>query len=630
MAAMLVPMMAMAGSAIDAARLYVVKVRLQQACDAGVLAGRKFMTGTGATIDDTAAGHARTFFRNNFATGWLGTSDTTFTPTKTSNSQVSGTAVTTVPMTLMKIFGITSNTMTVACQARFDVADTDVLFVLDTTGSMACLPAHTSSECNNYVGDAGNSSYTRPSNSNGVAGYTGTAFSVPESDNSRIDALRAAVLNFYDTFDSVKDPTTKVRYGFVTYASSVNVGKAIKDVVPSALVGSNSGDTAAYQSRKVTGEYEISLTVTSQNNSKSQQGCTSSTKYTRTPAATQTNAYPFSTSTGTATIETQQWNSTTSKCEDVTKVMGPVYTYAQYSWPVDGVVAGNTVTNPTKVRGQTMKWLGCIETITDTPGQTSFSVTSPPSEINPNASPTGAARWVPQMQDLAYIRNGSFTNNATDYTDGDNWYVAPGYGSDAYATAVNGGVRFSVDGDSYQKSGAIACGKPVKRLGVMTRSEVSNWVNAADFAPMGGTYHDIGMIWGARLIAPDGPWGTDTAAWPGRNAPNRVIVFLTDGDMAPTTSSYSMYGQEGYDRLVTNGNFGSIVDYHNKRFLAACAAAKAQRIDIWTVAIAPSASTTLESCASAKQQAQFTTSGTDLGDIFETIAEKLAMLRLSQ
>ena len=43
MAIALIPISAMVGSGIDTARLYVVKVRLQQACDAGALAGRKAM-----------------------------------------------------------------------------------------------------------------------------------------------------------------------------------------------------------------------------------------------------------------------------------------------------------------------------------------------------------------------------------------------------------------------------------------------------------------------------------------------------------------------------------------------------------------------------------------------------------
>lgn len=639
MAAALVPMLGLAGSAVDVSRMYVVKVRLQQACDAGVLAGRKFMISTTATIDDPAKRQAETFFKNNFQDGWMKTSSTVFTPVKTSAAQVSGTATTIVPMTIMKFFGFGNKPLSVTCQARYDVADTDVLFVLDTTGSMACLPADSDATCSAYVSAAGNNTYTRPSSSDqnrSVAGYAGAnAYSAPEKSGSRIDALRKAVLSFWDTFDSVKDPSTRVRYGFVTYSSSVNAGRAIQDVIPSALVGSNAGDTAYYQSRHVTGEYQISRTVTAANNGKAQTGCVSSAKYTRTPAAAQT----FDPSTGAATVMTQEWNSSTSKCEDVTKVMGPTWTYERYSWPVSALVAGNAVTNPTKARGQTMRWLGCVETLVDSPGATSFSATSPPDDIDPDVVPSGANRWIPQMQDLEYVRNADWGNAATDTSNGDEGYyvkvngvykfVALTYGSDAQFGAFDGAGN-RADADYLQKSGAMACGKPVKRIGVMTRSDVDNWVKAPDFTPIGGTYHDTGMIWGARLISPTGPWAGDTQpVAAGRNV-NRVIIFLTDGDMAPTNSSYSLYGLEGYDKRVSGSNTtNTLTDLHNARFLAACASAKANKIDIWTIAIDSSSSPQLTSCASNTGQAQYTTSGTDLTTIFTDIAKKLAMLRLT-
>ena len=61
-----------------------------------------------------------------------------------------------------------------------------------------------------------------------VNGYAGTtAYSVPEKANSRIEALRQAVLSFYTTFAANADPSTHVRYGFVTYTSTVNAGQAI-------------------------------------------------------------------------------------------------------------------------------------------------------------------------------------------------------------------------------------------------------------------------------------------------------------------------------------------------------------------------------------------------------------------
>lgn len=613
MAISLIPISALAGSAVDMSRLYVVKVRLQQACDAGVLAGRKFMddSNTTSTLDATATTRANQFFANNFRTGWMGTSGTVFTPSKSSDSQVSGTASTVVPMTVMKMFGFTSNTLSVTCRARYDVADTDVIFVLDTTGSMACLPSDSDSTCTAYVNAAGNNTYTRPSGS-GVQGYSGTtAFSVPEKDGSRIDALRTAVLSFYDTFAANADPSTHVRYGFVTYTSSVNVGKAIQEVAPSVLVGSASGDTATYQSRQVYSDYESNVAYAA--NGKSYGSCNAG------PVRTPSVAKTYDTSNGTAKETSDLWYNGT--CYTKTRTLIPKWVYKPLAFDVTGVVAGNTVTNPTKVRGQTMRWYGCVETNVDTKGQTTFSATNPPSDIDPDASPSGSQRWIPQMQDLAYRRNGSpWTNTADDYSNGDDWDYTPGFGSEPYVS----------NGDKLQKGGFVACGKPVKRLGNMSRSQVSSFVNAADFVPLGGTYHDTGMIWGARLISPTGLWANDTTAWANRNAPNRVIVFMTDGQMAPSLSSYSMYGMEGYDRRATNGDFGNITDYHNRRFLAACAAAKARNIDIWTIAIDDAASPTLQSCATTTTQSFFTTSGDGLEQAFRTIAQRLAMLRITQ
>lgn len=64
------------GCAVDAARVYVVNSRLQQACDAGALAGRRAMVDTSTTntvLDPTATSQAQTFFANNFRSGWFGT-----------------------------------------------------------------------------------------------------------------------------------------------------------------------------------------------------------------------------------------------------------------------------------------------------------------------------------------------------------------------------------------------------------------------------------------------------------------------------------------------------------------------------------------------------------------------------
>ena len=281
MAMFLIPLSGLVGSAVDISRLYVVKARLQQACDAGALAGRKFMVDPGPDLDANATTQAQNFFANNFkkdnpaagTLGFMNTSAVTFTPTRTTDNQVAGTASASVPMTITKMFGTSSVALNVGCQARFDVADTDIMFVLDTTGSMACSPSGSDS-CG-----TGTYTYTRPSGSGGVPGYAGTT-GVATSElyqngvnASRIEALRKAVLSFYDTFAANADPSTKIRYGFVTYSSSVNVGQAILDKSSSYLVGSGgTSDTAKYQSRHVYADYVVAYTETA--NSKTQAKCT--------------------------------------------------------------------------------------------------------------------------------------------------------------------------------------------------------------------------------------------------------------------------------------------------------------------------------------------------------------------
>ncbi len=607
MAAFLIPLLGLAGSAVDVARLYVVKARLQQACDAGVLAGRKFMTSTNNTLDPVAVTQAQNFFANNFKTGWMGSTSLVFTPAKTSDSQVAGIASATVPMTLMKIFDMPDKPIAVNCQARYDVADTDVMFVLDTTGSMACLSGG-SDTCG-----TGTYSYIRPT-SGGVPGYAGSnGYAVSElissgANVSRIQALRKAVLSFYDAFAANADPATNVRYGFVSYSSVVNAGQAILDVSPRYLVGSGgSSDQPYYQSRQVYADYTISISDV--RNNKTQANCTAA------PVRTPSTALTYDPSSSTAISTSDVWrtqgsyNSNSYFCYTRTETLGPRWEYKKLQWDVSSLVNGaSSMADPTAVDGSKTQWLGCVETPVENPGQTNFVTNSLPSDLDPDAKPSGAKRWWPHMQDIEYWRTA-----ATDYSNGDDTRNRPSLGSPTMA-----------------QSGYSACGKPVKRLGVMARSDVYNYLYATDFVPQGGTYHDTGMIWGSRLISPTGAWANDTATWPGRNPPNRVIVFLTDGVMSPNSNSYSMYGYEDYDKRVANGDVGSLTNYHNSRFLAACAAAKARNVDVWTVAIASSTSTPLQTCATTTNQALFSPSGNGLSAAFTSIAQHLAMLRITK
>ena len=607
MATAMIPISALAGSAVDMARLYVVKSRLQQACDAGVLAGRKFMAATGTTLDATATAQANAFFANNMRSGWFDTGTATFAPVRTSDNQVSGTAQVRVPMTIMKMFAVADTTVKVACKARYDIADTDVVFVLDTTGSMACRPEDTSAQCNTYVNNNPAQSYTRPSSDpDAVSGYLGsTGYAVPETGSgtgSRIKALRQAVKDFYATMATSIDANTRIRYGFVTYTSTVNAGRAIQAMSSAYMLGATSSETVPYQSRRVTADYNVSYTVAVANNGRSNATCSGAASA-RTPAAALTYN-----SSGRATQNLYVWNSSNSRCETRTYTYGPRYTYQRYDTDVSQFLTGVATADPSKVMGETSRWDGCIEERQTENGATSF--TSASYDLDPDLVPTSdrATKWRPMWADTSYRRYYD-----PDATNGDDNTYRPSFGS-----------------ADLRDSGFYSCGKPIHRISPMSAAEVAAYVDASDFKALGGTYHDTGMIWGTRLLSTKGIFAGDNTGRTGQGTPKKVIIFLTDGDMSPSDSLYGMYGVERFDDRVASGDTSNLKAYHNARFLYECDKAREMGIDVWTVAIGLASTTELKKCARIEAQALSTTSGSGLSAAFQAIAKQVAMLRLQQ
>ena len=602
MAAALIPICGLVGSGLDTARLYVVKVRLQQACDAGVLAGRRSMeTSNASTLDATATAQAQAFFKNNFTQDWMKTSTVSFTPSLTADTQVSGTATAKVPMSLMKMFGAPDITLNVTCEARYDVADSDVMFVLDTTGSMADQPSGS--------GGGGKYAYTRE---NGTTGYA----TAEASTDSKISAVRTAVLNFYDTVAASADSLTHIRYGFVPYSVSVNVGAAIYARDPSYLVNSWN-----YNTRTPAGEANDVVYATNSVSTKNVVQGACAEGVVRTPATGYTVSGSGTSATATAIRKTTSWAPANGgTCTVVTDNMKVNWVYQNASLDTSGFKTGTATPDPTRFGGGTVTWNGCLEERLTTFGTTTFDQNALPPDLDPDLIPySDDTRWKPALPELSYWRGGNTTWTSAGKTStsaSSDWPVSSSYTNAGYWVA--GGYN----GDG------VACPKAAKRLSVMTRADVANYVSASgDLRPGGFTYHDAGMIWGTRFLAPNGPFAADTAAWPGHNPPNRYIVFMTDGEMNSEWTAYSLYGIEYYDKRITGTNNDE--SYHNARFLAECTAAKARGITVFTIAFGTSITSQLKTCASPGQSFQASNSAA-LNTAFQNIAKQVALLRVSK
>lgn len=589
MAISMIPIAGMLGSALDLSRSYLVRTRLQQACDAGVLAARKAMIGN--VILPTDRLRADEFFDGNWKDGTLGTVNTAFSIANgTPANIIAGTATTDMPMTIMKMFGFGAATLEVKCEARMDLTNTDVVFVLDVTGSMACTPADSAGDCSTYAG----------ANTTG----TGDNRAVTEKTGSRIAGLRTAVLDFYDTLADAQTPGTTVRYSFVPYSSTVNVGALIRAVDSNYIA-----NTATYQSRQRDYWWRETSRV---DNTRANATVCANTAVARSPAT----GFP---ATQTFAVYAPV---TINDIDDLPHPLGPYYGYqtcrritVEYRANSTAQPSGflphweyvqRTINNATfKLGTATMDdtvlpqvsrtWKGCIEEVDTVQDWTGGTL---PNDLNVNLIPSSdATRWKPQRPEIMWDPRGGTP------------------------------LPWAVGEQPSKISGAEACPKAATRLNPMTRTEVSNYIAAANgFRAYGGTYHDIGLIWGGRMLSTTGIFAADNTD--AQNT-NRNIVFLTDGAMAPNNRVAGAYGYELLDhRISDDPDNGNLTTRHNARFAALCQNLP-NNVNVWVVAFSQALTTELTNCADPGRA--WTVGNTaDLQDRFREIAGRIAGLRLNK
>jgi len=662
MAAALIPLAGMVGGGVDIARMYIVKTRLQHACDAGALAGRKAMGG--GTWSQTVGGTANypnylagKFFDANYQSTAYGATGVTRSFTE-SAGKVSGTASAQLPMTLMKIFGQPTQTLSVACDAEMRLPNTDVMFVLDTTGSM-------------------------------------DDKAVSSDPVDKISALKVAVKCFYEIVARLDTDATctggapsggtgnqvQIRFGFVPYSVNVNVGK----LLPTAYFP-NSWD---YQTREVKWTYTTTynttwaqgtpaVTNTSTENeensgswsyysnaNKTESQCNNlsdpaNSDYTLTGS----EGSPYSQSQSGSNPVTYTWKTkqdgwyyrwrytyTNRRCElqrrkrtydsvktysrtdtgtttsTVTKSFGG-WDYKKRSIDISGLKNGTNWNGSFNVpeigsngSDRTVNWNGCIEERQTISG-TSFSpIPATAKDLDIDSVPTSdvTTQWKPALGELEYMRrNSSYTNDTVTVTPSDRGYA-------------NWNLDFSQP--------SAYC--PVESRKLQTWSAASTFDTYVDsLTPVGNTYHDIGLLWGARLMSPTGIFKSENEYTPQGGEIERHLIFMTDGDTQTSTENYAAYGLPWYDRRnVAAGDVGSspgattMNDEVNARFLALCTAIKNKNITLWVISFGSGSNSTTETrlsqCATPGRYFVARDSAT-LQTTFRSIADQISQLRLTR
>ncbi|MEM1195087.1 MAG: pilus assembly protein TadG-related protein [Pseudomonadota bacterium] len=674
-AASLVPLLAMVGGAVDASRFYMAETRMQAACDAGALAARRAMADDTFTNEHKQIGE--NFYDQNLETGMFGMTTQGRTYVGTEGGEVQGTASGVLPTSLMGIFGYGQFDLSVSCTADINISNTDIMFVVDVTGSMNCAPD------NPGGGNCGNT----------------------EDAGAKMIGLRAAVMTFYDTVEASTSPQAQVRYGMVPYASNVNVGGAIiaenaswmaSDAVFESRwarfsndgpVDEESGEWVEigeevlevgepynegepfydFETEYVFPEsacadlapasFENQLqTELGTHQGQSDQYIEGNLRYTVYPDDNETlrsgeGGYQYRESDGRCrygwevteffadvtwaiveelqgegSIQFEEWiygqvdtanppggdNPAGSPAGWESVDLTTLYdSTPQVSVPIGG--SGNMATQT---------WDGCIEEA-DTVATTNFDpIPSGALDMNINLVPsTQAERWKPVVKNLVWERRDGTGISEITGTNTNN--------GDIVTVDVAESERVNANGVTVNQSRpGYSCPKAAFRLTDITRSDLEAYVDSLQ--GRSNTYHDIGMLWGARFISPNGIFASSNAAAPNGDAIARHIVFMTDGLLAPNWEVYGMYGLERWTRRVSgSGNSGTLSTAHAERFQAACRLARQENISVWVVAFGTELTENLADCATPGR-AFVADDSTELADTFQDIAQQIAALRLTQ
>lgn len=690
LAAAVIPVIGLVGGGVDMSRLYLTQSRLQGACDAGALMGRKTMgVGTWAANSGTANAQALRMFDQNFEGGAYGTSGLTRSFAE-SGGNVTGTASATVPMALMQVLGQESKVITVTCQAELRIPNSDVMFVLDTTGSMG-----------------------------------GTAAG---STETKISGLRKATKCFYEALakqnitdiapadcGETVDPTAtnlgnvQLRFGFVPYAVNVNVGRLLPldymadswtyqsrqattttDTNATAVYGTESAattvstvDTPLANTAWVnTGQditingvfYDWSSSTTSAECSRLTKPPVSTTAtiganefVSQSPAvpvepdATVTKTYERDTVTktrsyrylftpnidprkrGTCRLQFQDTGQTvrtltTSTTTPITWVRNTYFSGWDYK-PVAFNISGlkDTANNAWRSSVQlpigtdgantAISWSGCIEERQtfrgpDTDPTNDWDpIPSTALDMNIDLVPTAGnapTQWGPMLTNAVWERYAVNT---------DGW----GNRSLSSNRALNNVWLSRTDGFSLPRPN-INCPTAARKYQTWSPTDFSNYVNG--LAIGGNTYHDIGLLWGARIMSPTGIFAALNA--PTNVTIERHMVFMTDGETNIFGDDYSAYGIHWYDRRQTPTAIAptdaQLRNMTDARTAALCTAIKNRNINLWVVSYGNIDSATndrLEMCATPGKFFE-ATSVTALVANFKQIAAEISALRLTQ
>lgn len=511
---------------------------------------------------------------------------------------ISGIATVDVPTTIMQIFGFEVVPVRVECEAQIDFANTDVMMVLDVTGSMA--------EHN------------------------------PGEAQSRLETMKQTITTFHAQLAAASQAGSRIRYGFVPYSTNVNVGHLLRDEWVT--------DTWSYQSRekvadkknaytrhystgatKVSGDihvteyesYEASFTELDGYHCPSRPGGNVTTEEEQTAYEEHAVVDPEGTRKEWTYVRTRHGTAYSTVLNDTTCIVRQ-HTYVDYVDTYKKIqepsVSSKKEWRYAQIEYDVSDWRtignGCVE------------------ERDTYEIGDYGAVDLGRALDLDLDRIPTSTDPRTQWRP-----MIPSY---IFGRALqwNGKGKFQtkekITGDEYVTPVGLqtaACPAPARKLSEMTADELQDYLGTLNAE--GSTYHDIGMIWGGRLISPTGLFAAENAD-AANSVTSRHLIFLTDGETAPLDLSYSSYGFEPLDqRRWSPDSPLTLAQTVEKRFAFACGEVRRKNVTVWVIGFGIALTDVMKNCAGEGHYFE-AADAAELNASFAAIAESMSDLRVSR
>lgn len=314
------------------------------------------------------------------------------------------------------------------------------------------------------------------------------------------------------------------------------------------------------------------------------------------------------------------------------------------SGPGDALISGGSFTAPVNddQTNRTVRWpdgdRACIEERATRRTNETFLTPRYDMEIDllPDTSDPDT-QWKPYLPALVYARNVLTHNRETEnrvssnpLTDG-RWVFSqldPTYTRQMNLTLnYNYFNPFGGNFGSYEG----ACPSPARKLSEMSRTQLQSYMSA--LRPQGYTYHEIGMLWGLRLISREGLFSSEHRAADAGGAVRRHMIFMVDGQRDTRPFTYSAWGIAAVARRRTpEGSFPTRTAedaVSEQRLSELCSMAKDNKnITLWVIAFGTQLDQGLIDCASPDKAFE-ARNAAELTETFSQIATQMAELRLT-